>query len=273
MQSARALLVFVGAALLASLAVRAHAAIICRVVADASSGAIILQDGDCERRTTPASTFKIALAAMGYDSGVLSDADTPVLPFRKGYPDWGGDAWRKPNSPSSWMRHSVVWYSQQIAAQLGVSGLRDYGQKFGYGNSDFSGDPGKNNALERSWISSSLKISPLEQVGFLTRLITGKLPITRDAALNTMSIIEGSTTTGGWSISGKTGSAFPRNADGSFNRARGWGWYVGWARNGEQTLVFAHLAQDERKEQGPAGLRARASLLADWDSLVPRMRR
>ena len=248
----------------------ARAGVVCTVVADASDGRVLLSEGRCEDRVTPASTFKVALAAMGYDSGFLTDAGNPVLPFREGYPDWAGDAWRRPTDPAAWMRHSVVWYSQQIARGLGVEGLRGYGERFGYGNADFSGDPGKDNALERAWISSSLTISPLEQTVFLRRLITGQLPISRNAAEKTMAIVESSEASGGWRISGKTGSAYPRNADGSFNRARMWGWYVGWARKGQTTLVFARLSQDERREQRPGGLRARDALLAEWGSLAAR---
>lgn len=235
----------------------ARAGVVCTVIADARDGRVLLSDGRCEDRVTPASTFKIALAAMGYDAGILTDAANPVLPFRQGYPDWGGEAWRKPTDPAAWMRHSVVWYSQWIARELGVEGLRDYGGRFAYGNADFSGDAGRNNALERAWISSSLAISPLEQTVFLRRLITGQLPISRDAAERTMAVVENGDTADGWRISGKTGSAYPRNTDGSFDRARMWGWYVGWARKGDTALVFARLAQDERRERRP-GACARA---------------
>lgn len=259
------------AALLAAPALSAaQAGVICTIVADARDGRVLISDGRCGDRVTPASTFKIALAAMGYDAGFLKDAHAPVLAFRQGYPDWGGDAWRKPTGPAAWMRHSVVWYSQLIARELGVATLRDYARRFGYGNADFSGDPGKDNALERAWISSSLGISPQEQVVFLRRLVTGELPISRDAAQKAMALAESHDGGGGWLVSGKTGSAYPRKADGSFDRARMWGWYVGWARKGQTTLVFARLAQDERREQRSAGLRAREALLAQWSALAAR---
>lgn len=273
MRGARTFVVALGVVLAAVTLSPARAGVVCTVIADARDGRVLLSEGRCEDRVTPASTFKIALAAMSYDAGILTDAGSPVLPYRQGYPDWGGDAWRKPTDPAGWMRHSVVWYSQQIARELGVEGLRDYGRRFAYGNADFSGDAGRNNALERAWISSSLAISPLEQTVFLRRLITGQLPISRDATARTMSVVEGIDTAGGWHVSGKTGSAYPRNADGSFDRARMWGWYVGWARKGDTALVFARLAQDERRERRPGGLRAREALLAEWESLAARVGR
>ncbi|MDI6027089.1 class D beta-lactamase [Corticibacterium sp. UT-5YL-CI-8] len=250
----------------------AQARDVCTVVADARSGKVLLQDGDCESRVTPASTFKLALAVIGYEAGVLTDAHAPVLPFKKGYADWGGDAWRQPTDPARWMQYSVVWYSQRIAEILGRARLEDYAKRFGYGNSDFSGDPGKDNGLERAWISSSLKISPLEQTAFLRKLVTGKLPIRPGVLDKTRAVVE-TASAGGWRVSGKTGSAYPRHTDGSFNRAAGWGWYVGWAEKGDATLVFARLTQDEKRQSVSAGLRTRDALMRDWPALAARIGR
>lgn len=247
----------------------AQAGLLCTIVADAADGKVLVKDGEgCGERVTPASTFKVALAAMGYDSGVLEDADNPVLPFKPGYPDWR-EVWKQPTGPAGWMRESVVWYSQRITEKLGAQRLSGYARSFGYGNADFSGDPGKGNGLERAWIGSSLKISPREQIAFLRRLVRGELPVTREAVRSTMAIVE-RRSVDGWAIRGKTGSAFPRRADGSFDRARGWGWYIGWAERDDATFVFAHLIQDERRTKGPGGLRARDELLAAWPSLARR---
>ena len=46
---------------------------VCTLLADASTGAILSQDGECDRRVPPASTFKIPIALMGYDAGYLKD--------------------------------------------------------------------------------------------------------------------------------------------------------------------------------------------------------
>lgn len=241
---------------------------LCTIVVAADSGRTLVEEGDCDIRATPASTFKIPLAVMGFDSGFLTDAHSPELPFKKGYPDWLGDVWRQPTDPARWIKHSVVWYSQRITQHLGAAELRRYTTAFGYGNADASGDPGKDNGLERSWISSSLKISPREQAGFMARLVNRKLPVAETAIDKAMQIVEGSDQAGGWRVSGKTGGAYPRNADGTFDRSRGWGWYVGWATRGGRTVVFARLAQDERREKGSPGIRTRESVLKDWQRLA-----
>lgn len=249
-------------------AVPAQARDICTLIADAATRTVLHQEGDCETRVTPASTFKVALAVMAYDAGIITSAHDPQLPFKEGYADWMGEAWRQDTDPTMWMVNSTVWYSQRLTEMLGAEKLTAYAQKFGYGNADFSGDPGKDNGLERSWISSSLKISPLEQAGFVAALVDGKLPVSPAVISGTMELVQQGGTSDGWTLQGKTGSAFPRMADGNFDRARGWGWYVGWAEKGDRRLVFVRLAQDEQRHQKSGGLRARDELVEDWAGLV-----
>ncbi|WP_340159206.1 class D beta-lactamase [uncultured Hoeflea sp.] len=250
----------------------AGAKTICTILADAASGEVLLEEGDCRSRVTPASTFKIPLSLMGFDAGYLRSAGSPVMPFKAGYPDWGGDNWTQATNPQRWMKYSVLWYSYHITAALGVEGLADYTRRFGYGNADLSGDAGKNNALTRAWISSSLKIAPLEQVAFLRRLLLRTLPVTPFAMEQTLALVETVPAGDGWAISGKTGAAYPRRADGSFDRARGWGWFVGWASKGDRTVVFARLNQDERREKGSAGIRNKKAFVKEWPQLIARVR-
>lgn len=258
------------ALLLLSAVASVQAKNVCTIVADARSGRILLRDGDCDTRVTPASTFKVALAVMGFDAGILVDGNAPVLRFREGYPDWIA-SWRQDTTPTLWLERSVLWYSQEIARALGKEQLAAYVRRLGYGNADVSGDPGKDNALERSWISSSLKISPLEQVAFLTRLYNRTLPVTRQAQDMTHRVME-ERKAGGWTVRGKTGSAYPRRADGAFDRNRGWGWFVGWAEKDGRALVLARLDQDEKRTPGPGGIRARDLLLAEWPDLAESLR-
>lgn len=244
----------------------ASAGMICTAVAELATGKIVHSEGDCETRVTPASTFKIALAAIGYESGFLEGAHAPVLSIRSGEPDWGGAEWRRPVDPAGWMKHSVVWYSQRITSVLGRERFAAAVHGLDYGNGDVSGDPGKDNGLLRSWIGSSLKISPVEQIGFLGRLLSGRLPVRRDAAENAIAIIE-SSMLAGWRVAGKTGSAYPRAASGQLDRSRGWGWFVGWAVKDGRTYVFARLDQDTSRQKEPGGLRARKKFLDAWPAL------
>lgn len=244
----------------------ASAKVLCTLVMDAADGTMVSQRGDCSTRVTPASTFKVPLAVMGFDSGILTDAHAPVLSFKKGYPDWGGAAWRRPTDPTRWLEYSVVWYSQVITHALGTERLKKYARAFGFGNADFSGDPGKNNGLDRAWISSSLQVSPLEQAAFLRKLVTRQLPASDEAITKTLRIVQVHSAAK-WLLHGKTGTAYPASAEGVSDEAHGYGWYVGWATKGERTLIFVRLDQDERADAIPTGLRTRASLLAAWTAM------
>jgi len=250
------------------LASPARAGTVCTAVADAADGRAIVERGSCRDRVTPASTFKIPLALMAFDAGLLTDARTPVMTIRPGDPDWGGEAWRQPTDPTHWVRRSVVWYSQRLTRRLGAERLTDYAARLGFGNADFSGDPGQDNGLERAWIASSLQISPLEQVAFLRRLVTRDLPVSQAAIERTMELPEVFPAPGGWLVHGKTGAAFPRRPEGGFDESRGHGWFVGWAVRGGRTLVFAHLIRDERAHETTPGLRARDAFLAELPGLV-----
>ncbi|WP_323122003.1 class D beta-lactamase [Burkholderia alba] len=248
----------------------ASARTICTVVADAATGKPLVEQGDCAGRVTPASTFKIAISLMGFDSGFLKDEHAPTLPYRDGYPDWGGDAWRQPTDPARWIRYSVVWYSRQVGHALGEARFQRYIDAFGYGNRDASGAVGKHNGTSVAWNNSSLRISPLEQIAFLRKVVNRQLPVTPRAFDMTERITGIGTQPDGWDVHGKAGTGSPTTAalDGTYDRAHAYGWFVGWASKGTRTLVFARLIQDDVPTAPNAGVRARDALLAEWPALV-----
>jgi beta-lactamase class D len=74
----------------------------------------------------------------------------------------------------------------------------------------------------------------------------------------------------GWRISGKTGTGLRRLDDGTNDRNRQVGWFVGWAARDGRTLVFARLIEDDGPEPVRAGWRARDTLFAEWPGLMAR---
>ncbi len=234
----------------------------CTELADAASGQRLVHEGQCDERVTPASTFNIAVSLMGYDSGILSDEHAPTLPFKAGYVAWN-PSWRAATDPTSWIRNSVLWYAQQITSRLGAARFQGYVKRFNYGNHDVSGDPGKDNGLALSWLSSSLKISPVEQVAFLRKVVNRSLPLTARAYDMTFRIMPPETLANGWVIHGKTGTAAPVLPDGRDDKEHQYGWYVGWAKKGERTIVFARLVLERRQESGFAGVRVKEAFLRD----------
>lgn len=234
----------------------AHSAELCTAIADAGTGKVLMQRGDCGHRVTPASTFKIAISLMGFDAGFLKDEHTPKILFREGYLDWR-DNWKEATDPAKWMRDSVVWYSQQVTTALGKERFAHYTSKFAYGNADVSGDA-EHDGLTMSWISSSLKISPLEQLAFLRKVVNRQLGVSQHAYEMTTALTRFGQLPGGWDVNGKTGAA------------SGYGWYVGWARRGQRKLVFARLIQKDatQDQDTPAGVLARDAFIAEFPALA-----
>lgn len=242
----------------------------CTEMVDASSGKRLVREGQCDLRVPPMSTFKIAISLMGYDSGVLIDEHTPTLPFREGYLDWRPE-WKMPTDPAAWIKKSVVWYSQQVTTRLGTERYERYVKSFDYGNQDVSGDPGEHNGLAYAWLNSSLRIAPDEQIAFLTKVVNRKLAVSATAYDMTARILKQPVAINGWDVYGKTGMGSAVLPDGSKDKTRRLGWFVGWATKGQRKIVFARMVQDKPEEIGAASVRVKEGLLrelaAQLDSL------
>ncbi|WP_243374961.1 class D beta-lactamase [Microvirga solisilvae] len=240
----------------------------CTIVMEFGTNRILKKEGDCERRSSPASTFKFPLSLMGFDAGILKSESDPAWPYKPEYAAWN-TVWKRTTTPHSWLRDSVLWYSQVLTGQLGAERFAHYVDALNYGNRDVSGDKGKANGLTRSWLSaSSLQISPVEQIAFLDRFLKGQLPVSQEAHEKTRAIMPIFLLADGWTAYGKTGTGFQPLRDGAFDRSRQFGWFVGWATKGKRTILFARLIRDERKENSVASFRARDSLLAELPALA-----
>jgi beta-lactamase class D len=218
---------------------------------------VIGSEGDCKSRHAPCSTFKIAISLMGYNEGLLTDETHPELPFKDGYADYI-ENWKQSYNPRLWMKNSCVWYSQILTSKFGIRKFEEYVTKFNYGNQDISGDKGKDNGLTHSWLSSSLEISPEEQIVFLQNLLDNKLPVSLKSQEMTRNLLFIEELADGWKLYGKTGSGSLLNEDRTQKLDRQIGWFIGWIQNSHRTIIFANFIEDEDKQDTYAGPRARA---------------
>jgi beta-lactamase class D/beta-lactamase regulating signal transducer with metallopeptidase domain len=237
----------------------ASAPLDCTVVIDAASGTALVREGNCDERVTPASTFKIAISLMGFDSGVLRDEHAPYLPYKPGYAA-GNPLWRHGTDPAGWLRESVVWYSDQVRSRLGASAVRSYVEAFDYGNRGLPGATGVNDMVALSELSPTLRISPIEQTVFLRKLVNRSLPVSAHAYDMTARLLKVETFANGWEVYGKTGTANSQMPDGSEDAI---GWFVGWASKGGRTLVFARLLEQPVRTDGYAGPLTRDAFLRE----------
>lgn len=208
---------------------------------------VLIEIGKCDTRRPPFSTFKVALAIMGFDSGILKTKDSPVWPYKEDYfakeqaakigpwytPEFAQKYnWIGDHTPETFMKNSVVWFSHQITQRLGEQKFQDYVNRLNYGNKDVSGEEGKNNGLLVSWLGTSLKISPREQVEFLEKLLSNNLDVSSHAQETTREIMNRDEEWNGWKLYGKTGGGSGPT-----------GWFIGWIEKEGQQIVFAHYLQ------------------------------
>lgn len=196
----------------------------------------------CSQRIAPDSTFKIALSLMAFNEGITNQ-DTIFK--------WNGEKGVLPThdqdqTPQTWLKYSVVWVSQQITSQLGLRRIKGYLADFNYGNQDFSGDVGKNNGLQYAWLSSSLKISALEQLNFLNAMLSDKLQINKKAITNTKRNMYQGKLENGADYYGKTGSGRHGHNERETNPSQlRDGWFVGFIEMGSQQYIFVSNLTDK----------------------------
>jgi beta-lactamase class D len=228
------------------------------LLVDAGTGRVVHRSGACATRFAPCSSFKIPLALIGYDAGILTDAHHPAWDYHPEYAAVRAID-RQRTDPTSWEANSVVWYSREITKRLGMARFQAYVDRFGYGNRDLSGTPGKHDGLISAWLGTSLLVSTDEQVAFLRRMLGHRLvsPMAHHAAEAIIPVFEGS---GGWRVQGKTGSGG--------DEAAPLGWFIGWAERGGRRLVFARMAAGTTLRGGPGGPQVRQAFLSAIGSLA-----
>lgn len=196
---------------------------------------------NCKVRTAPCSTFKVALAELGFKNEKLS----PIGESFK----WDGikrerEALNKDQDLLSWMKDSVVWVSSLVVDRIGREKVHSDLMDLVYGNASV----GPN----EFWIKGPLSISVEEQAKYLSR---NDENLKRPIGLLPVETLKK------YTISGKTGSCKSSN----LAEAERVGWYVGRVNTDKKEFAFAMriLNQKSQKTDKPGGSRAKEVFL-DW---------
>ena len=234
------------------------------VIQDVDSNQLLVQEGDISERLSPYCTFNLALSLIGFDTAILTDTHTPEWPFREEhreeYLSWNDsfpEKWAVPHHPQNWMKNSCVWFSQTLSQLVGMDLFAEYVAHFDYGNKNLMGDEGKANGLTRAWIGSSLRISPVEQVHFINRLLKYELPVSVSAVDLTKEILFIEELPNGMSLYGKTGSGVHGKGQDTYYRV---GWFVGWVEKDNRKFSFAYLVHGTESGDHLTGLFAKELL-------------
>jgi len=189
----------------------------------------------CRERFGPCSTFKVPHALIGLELGVLA-GETHLM-------KWDGKKrWRKVSNRdhtlATAMEHSVLWYFQRVAPEIGAVRMRENLEKLNYGNQDIS------SGLTTFWLNQSLKISADEQVEFLRKLRSGRMPFGKRAQAITRNVITLETNKD-YTLAGKTGTAASED-----NQRMILGWFVGYVERGDEVHAFACNISGEDNASG-----------------------
>jgi beta-lactamase class D len=214
----------------------------CFVVAQLDRPAVVAEGtpGECDRRTLPASTFKVPHALIALETGVVTDKT--VIKWDGTKRDY--EAWNRDQTLDSSIKMSAVWVFQQFAKAIGRERELAHLRAFHYGSETFEHD------VTAFWLNGDLQISPREEVDFLRRMFSYDLPVKRshiDTVKTAMTMPRGQV------LSAAGTFDFPlkwpadtvvrvKTGNGTVNGERS-SWLVGEIETGGRQYVFASRAR------------------------------
>ena len=197
-------------------------------------------------RVSPNSSYKIYDALIGLESGIITPNRSEMKWDGTEYPF---DMWNADQTLNTAMQNSVNWYFQNIDRKVGISTVKNYIEKIGYGNKRIDEN------FPSYWLESSLKISPVEQVELLRKFYYNDFKFNFpniDAVKNALRI----SASGKGTIFGKTGTGRVNNQD--IN-----GWFVGYVEKSNATYFFTTNIQSDKKATGKTASDITFSILSE----------
>lgn len=189
---------------------------------------------DAARGRIPASTFKLPNLLVALETGVVRDLDQV---FR-----WDGTphpitTWNTDLTVRDALRVSAVPVFQRLARSVGEARMGAWLARLGYGNAEVSG------GVDRFWLDGGLRITPAQQLDFVERLLSGRLPASTRSQALVRAAVPATPSGCGAVIRGKTGWARPNGAIGPDV-----GWWVGWVERPGDVWMFAAVVEGPSKQ-------------------------
>jgi len=210
----------------------------------------VIGEKRCRVQYPPASTFKVPLAVMVFDAKILKDENQTLK--------WDGtksdlEQHNMDHNAQTWMRDSVVWFSQKLTPRIGKKKLQKYLKRFDYGNQDLSA------GITEAWLvapnssAAALKISAYEQVVFMKKLWLKQLPASERASQITRDLTYLEISPNGYHLHGKTGSNFYDN-----EHKVHFGWFIAHIeKDGQSYIAVTNFSDLQPVESGYGGPRAK----------------
>lgn len=199
-----------------------------------------------ESRVSPDSTYKIYSALFALESHVITDEHSTLAWNGVQYPY---EEWNRNHTLSTAMKNSVNWYFQELDKGTGTDHLQTYLSQIGYGNENVSG------GIDRFWMESSLKISPVEQVLLLRSFYSNQF-VFQENNIQTVKDALKLEEKEGALLSGKTGT-------GAVNGKETNGWFIGYVETKGNTYFFATNIQGKDHSTGSKAAEITLSILKE----------
>jgi bla regulator protein BlaR1 len=187
----------------------------------------IYNEQESRKRYSPDSTYKIYLAMFGLDRNVITSDNSTIKWDHKNYPF---ASWNKNQNLTTALQNSVNWYFERISNQIPKNYTANQLNQLNYGNQNL----GNYNAY---WMENDLKISNLEQVIVLNRLMEHNTHFSK-AQKNQLSSSLLINKNNNYALYGKTGT-------GIVNGKHRNGWFVGYVKTNQDTYYFSTHLSDE----------------------------
>ncbi len=175
----------------------------------------------CDDRYAPVSLFEIPLAVIAFDSGLIKREDDVVY-------KWNGvpHPWKPKNrdyTAELWMHNNAGWLTQDLSEKIGAERIRNYLERFEYGNFDMSG------GVRHAWFTpnphirevyeNSLRLTAFEKLRFLKKLWQNDLPVSLESQEKTRKLMRTETLASGDVLTYKYGQGF---TDTGYDQRLGW---------------------------------------------------
>lgn len=211
----------------------------CAVLYSPSENKYSLYNKDmAEQEVSPYSTFKIISTLIGLHNDIIKDETSTMNYDGTQYPN---SEWNENLTLQKAFQTSCIWYFHQIINSAGEQEVKKELSELEYGNCDVSAWEGNNinpyKELNGFWLGSSLKISPYEQVGVLSKIFEGKsfYDSQNVEILKKIMLIEDGQEK---KVYGKTGSG-----------TNGEAWFIGFTEKGQQREYFAIYLEDSLQKE------------------------
>lgn len=183
------------------------------------------------QRISPATSFKVLNTLIGIQTGKISNENTIIKT---------DSADTKPLTLKEAFHSSSVPWFRALAREIGKDTMQFWIDSIGYGNKNIS------SPVDSFWLNNTLKISPDEQLGFMSKLYFDQLPFQKYAQQMVRDVMlrEDNTL---YKLSYASGAGFDETGNPI-------GWITGWIEENRHVYFFVTFVRSKDKSMNMASV-------------------